>query len=374
MTAPTFPLAKQVGRVPSMTIPLDGEQQRRFDRLMERIVMIDMHEHPLVFPENMDDLTEYLRSKAWGWGYDAVRAGGWKAVATGNILTCLGTNAEPSKATFADLVDEIGIMRADIVKNGLAKGVVIVGSADDIVRAKERGEVGFLPTAEHLAIGSDLHRLDVLYGLGIRIGGLTYTRLNAIGDGQTERTNAGLSEFGLEVVKRMNELGIVIDVSHCGTQTALDAISHSQVPIVFSHNAAATLWPTKRTRSDAELRACAERGGLVCVTAVPNSLSDDPKQDINCVLDHYDYLVKLLGAAHVGIGTDTLVGDHVGLHVQLLGRDAPHKPASPYLNGLESPADGKNIIRGLIVRGYSDTDITMIAGQNALELFRRAMR
>ncbi len=374
MAAPVFPLAKQVGRVPSMTIPLDGEQRRRFDRLMERLVMIDMHEHPLVFPENMAELADYMRSKAWGWGYDAVRAGGWTAVATGNILTCLGSDPEPSKATFADLIDEIGMMRADVVKNGKAKGVVIITSADDILRAKERGEVGFLPSVEHLAIGSDIHRLDVLYGLGVRIGGLTYTRLNAIGDGQTERTNAGLSEFGLEVVRRMNELGIVIDVSHCGSQTALDAIEHSSVPVVFSHNASKTLWATKRTRADAELRACADRGGLVCVTAVPNSLSDDPKQDINCVLDQYDHLVKLLGADHVGIGTDTLVGNHVDLHVQLLGRDAPHKPAAPYLNGLESPADGKNIIRGLIVRGHSDADIVKIAGQNALDLFRRVMR
>ncbi len=371
MAAQTFTLAKQVGRVPSMIVPLDGEQERRFTRLMDAIVMIDMHEHPLVFPENMAELADYLRSKSWAWGYDAVRAGGWTAVATGNILTCLGTNPEPSKATFADLVDEIGIMRADVVKNG--RDVVIVSSADDIVGAKQRGQIGFLPTAEHLAIGSDLHRLDVLYGLGIRVGGVTYTRLNAIGDGQTERTNAGLSEFGLEVVRRMNDLGMLIDVSHCGVRTALDAIASSKVPIVFSHNASATLWPTKRTRSDAEFTACAERGGLICVTAVPNSLSDDPKQDINCVLDHYDYLVKLVGVDHVGIGTDTLVGDHVGLHVALLGRDAPHHLPAPYLNGLESPADGKNVIRGLIARGYSDADITKIAGRNALDLFRRVM-
>jgi membrane dipeptidase len=109
------------------------------------------------------------------------------------------------------------------------------------------------------------------------------------------------------------------------------------------------------------------------VTAVPNSLSDDPHQDINCVLDHYDYFVKLVGVDHVGIGTDTQIGDHVGFHRVLLGRNAPDRLPAPYLDGLESPADGPNIIRGLIARGYSDSDIRKIAGQNALDFLRRTI-
>jgi membrane dipeptidase len=109
------------------------------------------------------------------------------------------------------------------------------------------------------------------------------------------------------------------------------------------------------------------------VTAVPNSLSDDPHQDINCVLDHYDYFVKLAGIDHVGIGTDTQVGDHVGFHRVLLGRNAPDSLPADYLDGLESPADGSNIIRGLIARGYDDDAIRKIAGLNALDFFRRTM-
>jgi membrane dipeptidase len=167
---------------------------------------------------------------------------------------------------------------------------------------------------------------------------------------------------------------MVIDLSHAGVRTALDAIEHSRAPVVFSHNAAKAIWPTNRTRGDEELLACARKGGLIGVTAVPNSLSDDPAQDINCVLDHYDYLVKLVGEDHVAIGTDTIVGDHVGFHKVALGRDtAGRRFPAPYLNGLESPADGKNIIRGLIARGYSDEQIRKIAGQNALDLFSRVV-
>lgn len=366
-----FQLARQTGRVPSMTVPLDREQERRFDRLMDTLVMIDLHEHPMVLPEDMNDLEPYCRGDRYTWGYEAVRHGGWTAVCTANILSCLGKTGEPSFAEFSDLLEEISLMLADVAKHG--DGVVQIRRTADIVDAKQRGVIGFLPTVEHLAIGHELHRVDVLYGLGVRLAGLTYTRKSFIGDGQTERTDCGLSEFGVEVVRRMNDLGMVIDLSHAGTRTALDAIEISQAPCIFSHNAAHAIWPTKRTRKDEELLACARKGGLIAITAVPNSLSDDPKQDINCVLDHYDYAVRLVGPEHVAIGTDTLIGDHVGLHVKLLGRDKPHHLPAPYLDGLESPADGRNIIRGLIARGYSNDDITRIAGANALELFQRVM-
>ena len=92
------------------------------------------------------------------------------------------------------------------------------------------------------------------------------------------------------------------------------------MPVVFSHNAARRHPADSRAPAATQSScACAAKGGLVCVTAVPNSLSDDPHQDINCVLDHYDYFVKLVGIDHVGIGTDTQVGDHVGFHLGLRG-------------------------------------------------------
>jgi membrane dipeptidase len=127
----------------------------------------------------------------------------------------------------------------------------------------------------------------------------------------------------------------------------------------------------RRLRKDEELVACAHKGGIIGITAVPNRLSNDPEQSIECVLDHYDYMMKLVGVDHLAIGTDTSIGDGVGVGQFVMGRTAP-SPA-PYLNGLESPADGKNIIRGLIARGYSDQDIKKIAGGNALAFFRRIM-
>jgi len=369
-------MARQVGRVPSMVVPLDREQQTRFERLMDAITLVDMHEHPMLLTESASDFGMYFRSHAYQWGYEAVQHGGWTTVGTANGLSCSANSTDGSFARFEDLLEEVALMQADLSKQ---PDVVRVSTADDILSARQRGVISFLPTVEHLALGHELHRVDVLYGAGVRLAGVTYTRKNYLGDGQNERTDAGLSELGVEVVRRMNDLGMVVDLSHAGSRTALDAIEQSQVPVVFSHNAAHAIWPTPRTRLDAELVACASKGGLVCVTAVPNSLSQDPRQDINCVLDHYDYLVELVGVDHVAIGTDTLVGDHVGLHK--LGATRPGARTSvmpnafpaPYLDGLESPADGKNIIRGLIARGHSDDAIAKIAGHNAIDLLRRTI-
>jgi membrane dipeptidase len=354
-----------------MRVPLDHSQEMRFQRLMADLVLIDVHQHPMVLTADPNEMPAYFRGNVYAWGFDAVRAGGWTAVATANLLSCLGKEPDASFSRFEDLVDEIGMMLADVHKQ--AEQVVKITGAQDILDTQQRHQTGWLPTVEHLSIGDQLHRVDVLYGIGVRLAGLTYMRKSAIGDGQYERTNCGLSDFGVEVVQRMNDIGMAIDLSHAGSRTALETIALSRVPVVFSHNAAAAIRPTRRARSDEELIACAAKGGLLCVTAVPNSLSDDPHQDINCVLDHYDYFVKLAGIDHVGIGTDTQVGDHVGFHRVLLGRNAPDSLPADYLDGLESPADGSNIIRGLIARGYEDDAIRKIAGQNALDFLRRTI-
>jgi membrane dipeptidase len=367
-------MARQVDRVPSMVVPLDRDQETRFERLLDSITMVDMHEHPMVLTDDVHHLRAYFRSHSYQWAYEGVRHGGWTAVATANGLSCGANASDGSFSRFEDLHEEVALMQADLARHPEVRQIA---RADDIVAARQQGTIGFLPTVEHLALGHELHRVDVLYGAGVRLAGLTYMRKTYVGDGQNERTDAGLSELGVEVIRRMNDIGMVVDLSHAGARTALEAIEHSRAAVVFSHNAAHAIWPTVRTRSDEDFLACAAKGGLVCVTAVPNSLSRDAHQDISCVLDHYDYLVKLVGVDHVGIGTDTLVGDHVGFHKLGAERRAasglPSEFPAEYLSGLESPADGKNIIRGLIARGHSDAAIAKIAGQNAIDLLRRTI-
>jgi membrane dipeptidase len=363
-------LAAQVGRVPSMTVPLDASQEARFEQLMADIDLVDMHQHTMVMPESVDDFVAYADSHDYTWGWDAARAGRWSIVGVACNMVGVAHVPEGSYLAFSDLVDEIALLHTEIA---CRSDIVVVRRLADALEARRAGKLGVLIVAEHLALADQPYRVEVLYGLGVRLAGLTYTRTSSLGSGQNEDHDEGLTELGREVVRRMNDVGMLIDLSHAGQRTALDVIEASADPVIFSHNAAYSLRATRRTRKDEELRACADRGGLICVTAVPNSLSDDPRQDINCVLDHYDYLLRLVGEEHVGIGTDSVVGDHVGFTRALfLPPDAPPPPA-PYLDGLESPADGYNIVRGLIARGHSDATIRKIAGQNALNLLRQVI-
>jgi len=364
MATTPIPLVKQVGRVPSMTVPLDAEQERSFQRLKEETIMIDLHQHPMVMPEDSSRNWEYLRGDSYTWGYEAVRHGGFTAVGTANVHRGMLNTNEMSFIRFADLLDEITIMLSDIEPHD---EVVKVSNAEQIEAAKQHGQVGFLPTVEHLAIGNELQRVDVLYNAGIRMAGLTYRRRSYIGDGQHERIDGGLSLFGIEVVQRMNELGMVVDLSHASFRTAMDAIEFSQAPVAFTHDGSYTLgqqqgggeYAAGRLKKDEELVACAQKGGIVGVTVQPSVIrSWGTELSIECLLDHYDYMVKLLGIDHVAIGTDSSIGVR----------------GSGSISGLESPAEGKNIIRGLITRGYSDADIVKIAGGNALAFFRRVMR
>ena len=370
MTIDGIVLAKELDRVPSSVVPLNSAEEVRFQGIMEEAPMVDVHQHPFVMPESIDHFIDYLRGNRYKWGYQAVKHGGWTAVTTANVFSGLQNTTDMSFVEYEDLTAEVGTMLADVTAQD---GVVRIGNADDIIAAKQQGNVGFLPTLEHLAIGNRIERVDALHSMGVRLAGITYNRKNFIGDGLYERNPGGLSNFGIEVVHRMNDVGMVVDLSHASMPTAADAIEHSRAPVAFSHNAAYTLRPNRRTRKDEELIACARKGGIICITAVPNSLSDDPEQDIECVLDHYDYMVNLVGIDHVGIGTDTTIGDHVAFHRNMMGRDGPTEFPAPYLNGLESPADGANIVRGLIRRGHSDEDVKKIIGGNALGFFRRVM-
>ena len=356
-------LSKQVLPSELEAVFLDDSQERRFRKLEEESIMIDLHEHPMVKPEDPAQFLEYLGGRNYEWGYDAIRHGGFTAVGTANFYRGMLHAEEMSFIQFEDLCNEIELMLSDIECHS---GVVRVTNSGDIEAAKQHNQVGFLPTVEHLAIGNQLDRVDLLYQQGIRLAGLTYRRKNYIGDGHQERNDGGLSTFGIEVVNKMNDVGMVVDLSHASYRTAMDAIEFSRAPVTFSHDGSYTLglqqgggeYAEGRLRRDEELIACARKGGIVGVTVQPSVVrSWGANFSIDSLMDHYDYMVKLLGVDHVAIGTDSSVG--------------PVGDGS--IRGLESPSAGKNIIRGLIARGYSDGDIIKITGGNALAFFRRVM-
>lgn len=363
MAGNSITLAKQVVEGRSNAVTLDAGQEKRFQGLVEDVTMIDLHQHPMVKPEDPSRYMEYLRSGDYEWGYEAIRHGGFTAVGTANVYRGMLNAEDMSFIKFEDLLDEIGLMLSDVGRND---EVVKVSNSDEIEAAKQQGKVGILPTVEHLAIGNELQHVDVLYNAGIRLAGMTYRRKSYIGDGHLERNDGGLSLFGIEVIQRMNELGMVVDLSHASFRTAMDAIEFSEAPVAFSHDGSYTLglkqgggeYAAGRLRRDEELLACAKKGGIIGVTVQPSVISSwGSELSLDLLLDHYDYMVKLLGIDHVAIGTDSSIDVRT----------------SGFVRGVDSPAEGKNIIRGLITRGYSDADILKITGGNALTFFRRVM-
>src|SRR5437879_3458991 len=151
MSIPDFTLAAQVGRVPSMRVPLDDEQELRFQRLMDDLVLIDVHQHPMVLSADAAELPAYFRANAYAWGFDAVKAGGWTAVATANLLSCLGKEPDASFSRFGDLVDEIGMMLTDVHKR--SEQVMKLTRAPDLLDAQQWRKVGVLPALRQRLIG-----------------------------------------------------------------------------------------------------------------------------------------------------------------------------------------------------------------------------
>lgn len=258
--------------------------------------------------------------------------------------------------------------------------IVKILKADDIERAKKEGKKGIILNFQSMQhIGTNLDLVELYYMKGFRINQLTYNSKNPVGCGCTARRDRGLTEFGLKVVEKLNELGGIIDVSHCGPQTSMDAVENSKDPIIVSHAFSKKIYDHDRGKSDELLKALAEKGGYIGVLAIAGFITSNPKTTINDWLDHIDYIVKLIGIEHVGIGTDFYgfsVPDNlaikIGEFIDRLGFRPEHKAS--FLNkveGFENYTKFPNLIDGLINRGYSDQEIKKIAGENFLRVFKK---
>jgi len=221
-----------------------------------------------------------------------------------------------------------------------------------------------------------LDRIDILYRLGVRRFDAIANYRGYLGDGCLERSDSGLSLYGLAFVERMNEVGMMIDTSHWGERSTFDAIEASKSPILISHAGARALVPkNRRLKSDELIRALAEKGGLIGVCGIPNYLAQARRQGVKDIMDHVDYIVDLVGVDHVGIGTDIVWGHHASLgvhrhYITHMGMEV----AAEYMEGIESLEEWPNITRGLVSRGYSDGEIEKIIGGNALRVMDEVIK
>lgn len=263
---------------------------------------------------------------------------------------------------------------------------IIVGrSFDDIARAHSEGKTAvFLGFQDAYPVGDQIHLIDVFADLGIRFMQLTYQARNYVGDGSGEPGNAGLSQYGFDFVRELNRAGIVIDLSHVGVRTTLDAIEHSRVPVAITHSGARALCDTVRNKTDDEIKALAAKGGVIGIAAKSGFLKPDglaTGSTVDDYIDHIDYVAELVGIDHVGIGTD--VGDERKYtkermtafhkrHPEIAIIDANLRTDLMHTEGLETPGSLGNITSGLVRRGYADADIKKILGENFMRVFREA--
>lgn len=246
-------------------------------------------------------------------------------------------------------------------------------STADIERAKRDGlKAGIVTSQTTLGYGHDLGLLEMAYGFGLRVQQLNYNNQDLIGAGCMEPNNAGLSRFGMRFVAKCNELGIVVDTGHCGKQTTLDACKYSKKPVIASHTGAEQVFFHKRAKSDEEIRALADTGGVVGIFAMPWFSGKDPENTtLNHVIDHIDHVVNLVGVDHVGIGTDWPMPQTKWMAITFKKQMAPSLgfapgdgPSVEWIHGLRDYRDFPNVTAGLIARGYSDQDVKKIIGGN----------
>ena len=252
-----------------------------------------------------------------------------------------------------------------------------VTTADDAERAHAENRVGIVLNFQNTThFGDDLGRLEQFYELGIRIIQLTYNTRNLVGDGCTERNPRGMTSFGLQVIERMNELGVLVDVSHCSEPTQLDAVRASKMPIAITHGFSKTVHEHDRGASDDVLKAVGS-DGYVGIVAVPFFLTSEPQATLKHFVGHLDYVATLVGADHVGIGTDWAPPVPKQLQVLLtegtrrIGFREEHRiDWGATITEIADYADWPNITRALVDAGYSDDEIRGFLGGNFLRLFR----
>jgi len=265
--------------------------------------------------------------------------------------------------------------------------ITLTTEASHIIDAKRKGKIAVVLATQNIRpIDDDLGLLSIFHRLGVRIIGLTYNKRNLAGDGCAEKKDCGLSEFGAEAIKEMNRLGILVDLSHVGYKTSMDAIEVSKAPVIFSHSCVRSLCSEFRNIPDGLIKALAEKGGVIGLPVwspfikktVGPYTKDNPRPTLQEYLAHIDCLADLVGVDHVGLGLDLSeywAREDFEKFFKMVPELGPSiKFESKYVQDLEDHSKTVNIARGLVSGGYSDQEIGKVLGGNFLRVFGKVWR
>jgi membrane dipeptidase len=251
----------------------------------------------------------------------------------------------------------------------------LVGVADDLDRAKAKKKIAVIMGLQNADEFREVKDVKAFYQLGLRCAQLTYNTQNLLGSGSTERVDGGVTDYGIEIIKAMNEVGMLVDVSHSGDRTTLDAIELSPKPIAITHSNCRALNNHPRLKTDEAIRKLAAKGGVLGITGVRMFVKDREPTTIEDIVDHVDHVVKLVGIEHVGIGSDSdLLGYDRMPPEQLKQLRAAYKASYAFrdridTDGFDHPQKVYDLTDALLRRGYSDANIELVLGGN----FRRLL-
>jgi membrane dipeptidase len=310
---------------------------------------------------------------------------GWDALAASGLTICTaGVGSVVPHESVDSTIAGLGRVAATVARH--ADRMVMVRTFGDIERARQDKRLAVIPNVQNsTCIGSEVKNLDRFYDLGLRQIQLTFNWRNWAGDGCTERTQAGLSYFGVDLVRRMNDLGMIVDVGHTGYQSTLDAVDVSARPIIYSHTNCKALCDHPRNKTDDQIRALARKGGVMGLTCFNWFVSDKPRSTLADLLDHFDHVIKLVGPDHVGIGSDFGIPGWEGKEPDAEWED--HKRIysdwewklikgrfPPYIDETNNEKRYWTIAQGLQKRGHSTAVIEKVLGQNFLRVFKAVLQ
>ena len=215
-------------------------------------------------------------------------------------------------------------------------------------------------------LGGDLRLVEVFRSLGVAQALLVYNRKNAVGDGCHERTDCGLSGYGLELIAEMNRVGMTVDCSHCGVRTSLEAIDASSAPAIFSHSNSRALFEHDRNIEDEQARACAEKGGWIGVNGL-GIFMDPAGTVLEQLFKNIDHYCELVGPAHVGLGTDFLY-DIEDMKRYMRNINSPTSGGYDNIGDQFEPELLPSLVQRMLTAGYADNDIRGILGANYLRV------
>ena len=247
--------------------------------------------------------------------------------------------------------------------------------AADLDAAKSARKIGVIIGLQNADQFRSPEDVATFHGLGMRCAQLTYNEQNLVGSGSTERVDGGVSDFGVEIIRKMNEAGMLVDVSHSGPRTTLDAIELSAKPIAFTHSNCRALNDHPRLKTDEAIRSLAAKGGVMGITGVRMFVRDREPTTLEHIVDHIDHVVKLVGIDHVGIGSDSDLWGYDALpEGQRKALREGYKASYAFrdridTDGFDQPRRIYDLVEALLRRGYGDSQIAAILGGN----FRRLL-